>query len=108
MALAPVLKNELRAFDSLTLSEIMNSIGHLLLVWLAKMYFHYCLSHLASLYFLFRGLLKPIRKCVLVSFLYSLLRLGRGLRGQVVKTSVSYHKTSHLQPASVQILLPPM
>jgi hypothetical protein len=32
----------------------------------------------------------------------------KGLRGQVVKTSVSYHETSHLQPASVWILLGPM
>jgi hypothetical protein len=32
----------------------------------------------------------------------------KGLRGRVVKTSVSYHETSHLQPASFRILLRPM
>jgi hypothetical protein len=32
----------------------------------------------------------------------------RGLRGRVVKTSVSYHNASQLQPASVRILPVPM
>jgi hypothetical protein len=35
-------------------------------------------------------------------------RKCKGLHGRVVKTLVSYHETSHLQPVSVRILLRPM
>jgi hypothetical protein len=58
-----------------------------------------------------RGCRGPILTLILMGKPYFVLEntcFVRGLRGRVVKTSVSYHETSHLQLALVRILLRPM